>query len=131
MRRLLAPASIVLGVALLGGAAVAQMAGPPVEPGTRGPAMMGPMMMGTGGCAGMTAEGTAPSLTEDKAKAAAQTYADKYLQGFTVDKLLPFNGMHGAMYSVEMKGPNEEVRILHVNPWGNVMPFGGPWRRTG
>jgi len=36
--------------------------------------------------------------------------------------------MH-TMYSVELKGPNEEVRVLHVNPFGEVMPFGGPWRR--
>ena len=48
-----------------------------------------------------------------------------------MEKVLPFTGMHGSMYSVEMKGPNEEVRTFHVNPWGNVMPFGGPWRRTG
>jgi len=36
-----------------------------------------------------------------------------------------------AMYSVELKGPKDEVRVLHVNPWGNVMPFGGPGRRAG
>ena len=30
-----------------------------------------------------------------------------------------------------LKGPNDETRVLHINPWGNVMPFGGPWRRTG
>jgi hypothetical protein len=34
------------------------------------------------------------------------------------------------MYSVEMKGPNDEVRVFHVNPWGHVMPFGGPGRRS-
>jgi hypothetical protein len=33
------------------------------------------------------------------------------------------------MYQAELKGPNSEARVLHVNPWGNVMPFGGPWRR--
>ena len=22
----------------------------------------------------------------------------------------------------------DEFRTLHVNPYGNVMPFGGPWR---
>lgn len=96
------------------------------------PEMMGPMMMGATGCAGMMGSDTAaPSLTEEKAKVAAQAYADKYLKGFTVEKMLPFTGMHGLMYSVDMKGPNDEVRTFHVNPWGNVMPFGGAWRRTG
>jgi hypothetical protein len=71
-----------------------------------------------------------PLLTEEKAKAATQAYADKYLNGFTVEKVLPFTGMQGSMYSVEMKGPNEEVRLSR-QPWGNVIPFGGPWRRTG
>jgi hypothetical protein len=132
MTRFLIPAGLVLAIALVAGVAVAQMAGSPPTPGTMGPGMMGPMMMGATGCPGMTGGDTAAaSLTEEKAKAAAQAYADKYLKGFTVEKVLPFTGMHGSMYSVEMKGPNEEVRIFHVNPWGNVMPFGGPWRRTG
>ena len=132
MTRFLIPAGLVLAIALVAGVAVAQMAGSPPTPGTMGPGMMGPMMMGATGCPGVTGGDTAAaSLTEEKAKAAAQAYADKYLKGFTVEKVLPFTGMHGSMYSVEMKGPNEEVRIFHVNPWGNVMPFGGPWRRTG
>jgi hypothetical protein len=29
----------------------------------------------------------------------------------------------------ELKGPGNETRALQVNPWGNMMPFGGPWRR--
>ena len=67
---------------------------------------------------------------EPKAKELAQSYANQYLQGFTVDKVLPFSGMGGmTMYSVELKGPKDEVRTLHVNPWGQVMPFRGPWRR--
>ena len=52
----------------------------------------------------------------------------EYLKGFTVEKVLPFTGMHGTMYSVELKGPQDEVRTFHINPWGNVMPFGGPQR---
>jgi hypothetical protein len=126
------PAGVVLAMALAAGVAVAQMGGPPATAGTMGPGMMGPMMMGATGCPGMMGANTAlPSLTEEKAKEAAQAYADKYLKGFTVEKVLPFTGMHGTMYSIELKGPNEEVRTFHVNPWGNVMPFGGPWRRTG
>jgi hypothetical protein len=69
-------------------------------------------------------------ITEEKAKEAAQNYANTYLKGFTVDKVLPFTGMMGTMYSVELKGPKDEVRTLHVNPWGNVMPFGGAGRRA-
>lgn len=94
----------------------------------------GPMWGGAGaaGCPGMAAatdEQTATPITEEKAKALAQEYADAYLQGFTVDKVLPFRGRHHTMYSVELKGPGDEVRVLHVNPFGNVMPFGGPQRR--
>jgi hypothetical protein len=122
------PVVLVLAIVLGGGLVGAQMAGPP---GNMGPGMMGPMM-GAWGCPGMMGAHAAPaSLTEEKAKEAAQEYADKYLKGFTVEKVLPFTGMHGTMYAVEMKGPNDEARTLHVNPWGNVMPFGGPWRRTG
>ena len=33
-----------------------------------------------------------------------------YLKGFTVDKVLPFTGMMGAMYSVELKGLKDDVR---------------------
>lgn len=127
MTRFLIPAGIVLAMALGAGVALAQMGGPPAAAGS-----MGPMMMGATGCPGMMGGNTAvPALTEDKAKEAAQAYADKYLKGFTVEKVLPFTMMQGTMYSVELKGPNEEVRTFHVNPWGNVMPFGGPWRRNG
>jgi hypothetical protein len=33
------------------------------------------------------------------------------------------------MDSVELKDPGDEVRVLHINPFGTVMPFDGPWRR--
>jgi hypothetical protein len=46
-------------------------------------------------------------------------------------KVLPFTMPHGTSYSVELKGPKDELRTFHINPWGNVMPFGGPWRRAG
>lgn len=85
--------------------------------GGRGWGMMGP---------GMTA---APQVTEEKAKELAQQYAQQYLPGFAVERLLPFGWMGMTMYQAELKGPKGEVRILHVNPWGNVMPFGGPMTR--
>ena len=129
MKRFLIVAGSVVAVALLAGVAVAQMGRGPMA-GGMGPGMMGPMM--GAGCPGMTGTDAAPpALTEEKARQAAQAYADKYLKGFLVEKVLPFTGMHGTMFSVEMKGPNEEVRTFHVNPWGNVMPFGGPGRRMG
>jgi len=92
---------------------------------------MRPGMMGGGGCPGMMATGTATPITAEKAKALAQEYAETYLEGYTVEKVLPWTGGHGTMYSVELKGPAEEVRVLHVSPFGAVMPFGGPWRRGG
>jgi hypothetical protein len=70
-------------------------------------------------------------VTEEQAKTLAQQYADQYLKGFTVERVLPFTGRRGAMYQVELKGPDAQVRTLHVNPWGNVMPFGGPFRHAG
>jgi hypothetical protein len=72
---------------------------------------------------------SATEITEDKAKELAQQYADKYLAGFTVDKVLPFTGMHRTMYSVELKNAAGEVRTLHINPFGNVMPFGPRWQQ--
>lgn len=140
MRRFLSVALAVGVVAVLAGVALAQMGGGPagggMGPGMMGGGMMGPGMMGgaagQAGCAGQVAAGAGPvQLTEEKAKELAQQYADTYLQGFTVDKVLPFSGMHGTMYSVELKSAEGQVRTFHINPWGNVMPFGGPQRRSG
>jgi hypothetical protein len=113
MKRWFGVATAVALVVLLGGVAFAQM----------GWGQMGPGMMGPSGQA---------QITEEKAKEVAQQYADKYLKGFTVDVILPVTGMGGmTMYPIELKGPKDEMRTLHVNPWGNVMPYGGPWRRAG
>ena len=158
MKRLLSVALPVAAVVLVVGVAFAQMgggmwgAGPMgggmgqgmMGPGMMGSGTMGPGMMGGGmgprgqagqwECPGMTTGGQqapATPITEEKARELAQQYADRYLKGFAVDKVLPFAGMHMPMYSVELKGPGDEIRILHVNPWGNVMPFPGPWRRVG
>ena len=138
MKRFLIGVLPVVVIALLAGVAFAQMGRGPMAGGmgAMGPGMMrGGMMGGTAGqagCPGMAATGaTATQITEEKAKEVAQQYADQYLKGFTVEKILPFTGMHGTMYSVELKGPQDEVRTFHVNPWGNVMPFGGPGRRAG
>ena len=76
-------------------------------------------------------QASAGQISEDQAKELAQQYADQYLKGFTVERVLPFTGRGGTMYSVELKGPEGQVRSFHVNPWGNVMPFGGPMRRAG
>ena len=148
MKRFLSVALVAMGVLVLAGEGVAQMAGPMYGPmfgrmgAGMGPAVMGGGMMGrgmVGGPAGawscpMAAESGMPEgalLTEEKAKELAQQYADQYLKGFTVERVLPFTGRRGTMYSVELKGPDGQVRTFHVNPWGNVMPFGGPARRAG
>ena len=118
MKKWIAIAIAVAVVPVLAGVAVAQMGWGP----------------GYGmGCPGTAAAGdTATAVTEEKAKEIAEQYAAKYLKGYTVDKVLPFTGMRGwTAYSVELKGPNDEVRTLHVNPWGGVMPFGGAGRRAG
>jgi len=134
MKRFLTVALAVAATLAVGGAAFAQMGGSGMM---MGGGKMGPGMMGGPGqmgCPGMAASGQqqgAAQVTEEQAKTMAQQYADQYLKGFKVEKVLPFAGRHGAMYSVEMQGPDGQVRTLHVNPWGNVMPFGGPSRRAG
>ena len=70
------------------------------------------------------------AVTEEKAKELATAYAEKYLKGFTVERVLPLTGRVHTMYSVELKNEAGEVRTLHVNPWGNVVPFGGPRGRA-
>jgi hypothetical protein len=103
--------------------------GPGAMGGWRG-AGMGPGMMGGGmGCPAFGATAAAPekAVTEDDAKKAATEYAAKYFPGYTVERVLPFTGRFATMYRVELKGPKGETRLLHVNPWGNVMPFGPRW----
>lgn len=134
MKKILSVIALVGGVVILGGAATAQWGG---GHGWGGHGGLGPGMMGGGGgrgwmgenapCAGYTA--TTEGVSADKAKELAQGYADQYLKGFTVERVLPFTGMHHTMYSVELKNSAGETRALHINPFGYVMPFGGPWHR--
>lgn len=130
MKRYLSMTLAVSVVVLVSGAAFAQMRGGWMAGG------MGPGMMGGGGpnqiaCPGMTGSGQTPAaqLTEEKARELAEQYAKTYLPGFTVERVVPFAGMHMTMYQAELKGPQGEARALHINPWGNVMPFGGPVTR--
>jgi hypothetical protein len=137
MKRVVLGVVAALGLTVLASVAIAQMGWGPMGPGMMGNTpgqygypcggggMMGPGMMGGQGW-------TAPQtqLTDDSAKQLAQQYADKYLKGYTVERVLPFAGMGMTMYQAELKGPNGEARILHINPWGNVMPFGGPQARV-
>lgn len=145
MKRFLSVTLAVAVVALLAGVAFAQMGGGAswgpmaggmtggMMGGGMGPGMMGggmgPGMMGgggPGGCPGVTgtSQAAVPEITEDKAKGLAEQYAQQYLPGFTVERVLPFTGMHRTMYQAELKGPAGETRALHINPWGDVMPHG-------
>lgn len=121
-------AVLVLGVA---GAAMARWGGPGMGMGY-GPharfagmgrgAEFGP---GAGHCWQQGATGvTATAIDEAKAKEIATDYVNKNLPGYTVEKLEAFQRPRGTMYSVELKGPKGEVRHIHINPFGNVMPFG-------
>jgi len=138
MKRFLSVMGVAAAVIILAGVATAQMwGGAGGRWGGMGPGGgRGSGMMGPGGgygpganCPGFGAQSEAGQITEEKAKELAQQYAEKYLAGFTVDKVLPFTGMRHSMYSVELKNSAGDVRTLHVNPFGNVMPFGGPWQR--
>jgi hypothetical protein len=128
---------LMVAVVLVGLAAVALgFTGGPL-----GWAGMGGMMGGVGMGPGMMMPGAGPgacpfaagagatAITEEKAKELAEAYAEKYLKGFTVDKVLPMTGPGHTMYVVELTGPEAEVRVLHVSPFGTVMPVGGPYRR--
>jgi len=126
MKRFLSLMIGAAGLLALAGVATAQWGGGPG--GGRGG--MGPGMMGGGGPCQYYEGTTAAQITEDKAKELAQQYADKYLAGFKVERVLPFTGRLHTMYSVELKNEAGEVRTMHVNPYGSVMPFGGPWRRS-
>jgi hypothetical protein len=85
------------------------------------------MMGGWGGYPGWSTTNT-PEITEEKAKELAEKYADQYLTGFKVERVLPFAGMHHTMHSVEVQNSEGELRTLHINPFGNVIPYGGPCR---
>jgi hypothetical protein len=133
IKQWLGAATAVALVVVLGGFALAQTStGQPAHDGwgfpcsgmmgASGNGRMGPQMMGQSGAAQITAE---------KAKDVAQQYAAANFTGFTVDKVQPFTSMMGmTMYSVDLKGPNQEFRTIYLNPWGNVMPGGEPWHRT-
>jgi hypothetical protein len=125
MKKLLSAIAVAGSLTLISGAALAQWGGGPG--GRFGPGAGRGWMAGGGPCA--TGEAAAAQITEDQAKEAATAYADKYLKGFTVERVLPFTGRFHTMYSVELKNEAGEVRTLRVNPFGNVMPFGGPWQR--
>lgn len=121
----------ILGVVLAGatvlwlaGASLAQMGG---MSGGMGGGAMGSGHMGSGMMGGDKDQ--APEITAEQAEQAAVEYARQHLPGFAVTSTLPFTGMHMTMYQVELSGPGGETRVLHVNPWGNAMPMGGPVTR--
>jgi hypothetical protein len=115
--------SVIVAVAavivILGAAKVvtAQWQGP------HGPGM-GRMGHGMMGGAGFGANQT--QITDQQARDLAQQYADKNLAGFKVERVLPSTGMPHTMYVVELKNDKGDLRTIHVNPFGGVMPFGAP-----
>ena len=132
MKRIIGAA---VAVVLVAGLATAAMAQPGWGMGGRGMGMMGggPGWGGPGGggpgfgCPGWGATGAqTEAITEEKAAALATEYAAKYFKGYTVERVLPIQGRFRTMYQVELKGPKDEKRVLHVNPWGGVRPFGPP-----
>ena len=94
--------------------------------GGRGPGAGGPGFgPGAGPCWQQGATGTtATAIDEAKAKEITNDYVTKNLPGYTVEKFVKFDRPRGPMYQVEVKGPKDEVRYLHINPFGNVIPFG-------
>ena len=135
------PTCVTVAMVLVAGMATAAMAQPGWGTMGRGMsgrfAMMqggGPGSMGRaggpgGGCPGWAAgdQTTKEAVTEEQATTLATEYAAKYFKGYTVERVLPFQGRLHTMYQVELKGPKDEKRVLHVTPWGTVRPFGPPF----
>ena len=132
MRRMI---GVTVAVVLVAGLATAAMAEPGWGPMGRGMGggmgMMGGGMgmmqgggPGGGGCAGRAAGQQGEAITEERATALANEYVARHFQGYTVERVLPVQGRFHTMYEVELKGPAGEKRMLHVNPWGGVRPFG-------
>jgi hypothetical protein len=127
MKKMLSVVLVVGLVLIVTGMAMAQWAGPGMGGGPRG-AMMGGGAGGPGGGPCMMRQGAAPAtataIDEAKAKEIATEYVTKNLPGYQVQKLVKFDRPRGAMYQVEVKGPQNELQYLHINPWGNVRSFG-------
>lgn len=66
-----------------------------------------------------------PQFTGKKARELAQQYADQYLAGFMMERVLPFTGMQYIMYSVGLRNSQRELRSLHINSFANGMPCRG------
>jgi hypothetical protein len=132
MRKVLGVALVAVLVLGVSGMAMARWGGPGMGPGGGwGPgegmggraAGFGP---GRGPChnqQGVT-QATATAVDEAKAKEIASEYVSKNLPGYHVEKLVKFDRPRGAMYQIEVKGPQGELQYLHINPWGNVRAFG-------
>jgi hypothetical protein len=130
MKRILGAALVTVMVLIATGMAMAQGAGPGQGYGPRG----GRMGWGPGGGAGPGrgpcwsqqggAQVTATAIDEAKAKEVASEYVSKNLPGYHVEKLVKFDRPRGAMYQVEVKGPQNDLQYLHINPWGNVRAMG-------
>ena len=135
MKRLVAG---VMTAVVMGGFATIAMAQPgwgPMMGG--GPGWMGggPGWMGGGpgggrwaggsGCpgfGGVTTATAVPTVDEEKATAIAKEYASKYYKGYTLERVVPFEGRFRTAYQAELKNPAGDTRVLHVNPWGAVRP---------
>jgi hypothetical protein len=76
-------------------------------------------------------------ITEEDARAMAQQFADKNLQGFKVVRPREYGGgyqtvcykdgkaYYSVEYSIDAKNPKGETRILRVDQFGNVTEFRG------
>jgi len=130
MKKIIGVALAAVMVLVVAGMTMAQDAGPGQGYGPRGGRMgwgpgggFGP---GRGPCWNQQGGGQATftAIDEAKAKEIASEYVSKNLPGHQVEKLVKFDRPRGAMYQVEVKGPQGELQYLHINPWGNVRAFG-------
>jgi hypothetical protein len=126
MKKVLVVVVAIAAVVVVAHAALAFMA-PRHWAGMGHPMMMQMGPMGPGMHRG---EMPATQVSEDEAKAIAQKYVDEQLKGYTIETVTPSTGMPRTMYTVELKGPKGEGKTLHISPFGHVMPFPLPERRS-
>ncbi len=63
-------------------------------------------------------------VNEEHAKELAQDFAEQYLPGFRVERIVPFE-VYQIVYSVDLQNSGGEHRTLRINPFGEVSD---PWR---
>ena len=61
-------------------------------------------------------------FSEEEARERVQSYFDKFFLDYEVVQVLPSVGRNHVMYVVQIFEPSGELRTVHINLWGDVIP---------